>query len=81
MNINKIKSDKLLHFIGGMLIQLISSRITPNPIWALLIVIVIGIGKEIYDNQHKECHTPEILDAIATIAGGLVVYILTFGLY
>jgi hypothetical protein len=33
-------------------------------------VIGFGVGKEIYDKLHKDKHTPDPLDALATLAGG-----------
>lgn len=33
-------------------------------------VVVLAVGKEIYDKLHKDKHTPDPLDALATLAGG-----------
>lgn len=34
----------------------------------LIPVVAAGIGKELYDYQHPETHTAELLDAVSTIA-------------
>ena len=57
--------DKVLHLIAGALVALC-------PIKPLIAVIVVAFGKEIYDYYHKESHTCDGSDAIATLVGGLV---------
>ncbi len=61
--------DKLLHFItGSMLCAAVVPLSVPG---AASAVLCAAIGKELYDAQHKEKHTPEVLDALCTIAGGV----------
>lgn len=65
--------DKALHFVGGFLIGL-----TVAPFFgisAMIPVALAGFGKELYDNISKK-GTPELLDAVATIAGGAVAVII-----
>jgi len=66
--------DKQLHiYSGGML----AGMLMPFGFeWALLGVVVAGVGKELYDLLSKR-GTPEIMDAVATILGGAVVVIST----
>ena len=39
-----------------------------NPfVWAGIVTVwIAAIGKELYDRAHKDIHTPDIFDAIAT---------------
>lgn len=61
-------TDKLLHFLAGIAI---AALVYPFGIlWAFLAVSIVAIGKEIRDAQGFG--TPEIADALATIAGGAV---------
>lgn len=61
--------DKLLHFITG---AMLCAALLPISAWvALTGVICAAVGKEVYDWHHKDKHTPEVLDAVATLAGGL----------
>lgn len=62
--------DKALHVIAGMVIFAILQFIS-IPI-ALTGVLIAAVGKEAYDYFHKESHTPEPLDTLATIAGGMI---------
>ena len=66
--------DKQLHiYSGGML----AGMLMPFGFeWALLGVVVAGVGKEVYDLVSGK-GTPEIADAFATIVGGSVVVIST----
>lgn len=63
--------DKALHFIVGVLIFSFSLPLV-GPAYALALVAVLGTLKEVYDFIHKERHTPDAWDAIATILGGAV---------
>ena len=62
-----IAEDKKKHLIAGALISLSSFWI--SPILALLLVVSIGVLKEIYDYYFGG--TPDLYDAIYTIVGGL----------
>jgi hypothetical protein len=65
-----MQRDKKLHMIVGFIISL--SAIFIPAMWALFAVIVIGAFKEIYDKLSGK-GTPEVLDFVATVAGGLPV--------
>lgn len=64
--LKQIPKDKLLHYIAGTFLGLIGLY---NWWLGLVVVIVVGIGKEIYDIKYKG--TPEVDDVYATILGGL----------
>jgi hypothetical protein len=61
--------DKLLHFIVGVLIYAAAHFI--NPVVGMVAVTVAGVGKEIYDWFCRDRHTPDLWDAVATMAGGV----------
>lgn len=84
-----IPHDKALHFIYGALIFCVGYLGTfqwfQAPLWAAMaLVALFAIGKEVADywsNQQAikqkilPTHGVEVLDAVATIAGGVVVAI------
>ena len=74
MNLPVLPQDKANHAVYGAVIAAIVS-IVGLPL-ALLVVAAFAIGKEVYDwwrNRHGEQHGVEIMDAVATICGGLLV--------
>lgn len=62
--------DKLLHYTVGTLVCSVSYLVIGY--YSMLLVVAVGIGKEVYDYKHKDKHTPDVYDALATILGGLV---------
>lgn len=77
----KIKTDKLLHFFGGIILALLGYIFVPTTVGVLVPPIVGGIVKEMYDWVAKtffgKPHTPEWQDMVATWAGGIVVLVLS----
>lgn len=71
--LNDLPDDKAKHLIVGVLVYAIAHFV--SPIVGLAAVVVAAVGKEIYDWFHKESHTPDVWDAIATIAGGVLGWI------
>jgi len=72
-----IPHDKALHFIYGALVFCASYLLTAfQQLPALHIaagaVVVAGVGKEVYDHLNRDKHTPDLMDAVATVAGGVV---------
>lgn len=67
-----IQIDKLLHFSAGYIIAVYTTSIY-SQLWVMLLVpTVIGLAKElIYDKWMKE-GTPEWMDWMFTILGGIV---------
>lgn len=61
--------DKLAHFIGGAVIYAVAHFV--SPFIGLTAVAVAAVGKEIYDWFHRDKHTPDVWDAVATMLGGL----------
>jgi len=71
----EIPKDKQLHFVAGIIIALIT---IPIPIlYSFLIVCTAAIGKEVYDKVSGKGNC-EILDAMATIVGGIIVILLRY---
>lgn len=62
--------DKLYHFIAGAIIFLIASHFIS---YAIFPVIVIAIGKEIYDLKVKKSYF-DFWDIVATVMGGLTMW-------
>jgi len=66
------------HFIAGAIIHTLAAFLGP-PLEAMLAVVSIAIGKECWDAaQNKRAtgrYSVEVLDALATVAGGLLIYI------
>jgi len=63
--------DKCLHAIGGQIIAL--GTLSLGLPWSIGIVLVVAIGKEIWDRYHPG-HTCDVWDAIATISGGVPIW-------
>jgi hypothetical protein len=67
-----------LHVIAGVLAYAVFHFI--SPVVGLIAATVAAVGKEIYDYANRDRHTPEVWDAVATIAGGVIGFVcgLTF---
>ena len=70
----KIQEDKLMHGIAGFIFGLFICFMAKSCALALLAAVILGILKEIYD--HFDHGTVEVLDAVATVLGGVVGVIL-----
>jgi len=62
-----IPADKLLHILAGIAIAAAVAPFGAAP--AFCAVLIAAIGKEFYDRAGLG--TPELLDAVATVAGGV----------
>ena len=67
----KLPYDKALHFVYGSLIFAACYHLLGIGN-SLLAVCLIASGKEIYDYMHRDSHTPDFWDFVATMAGALV---------
>ena len=71
--IKYLPHDKLAHYFVGTLIGLFGVILLPAFIFmAVVMALIIGVGKEIYDNL-SGTGTPDSMDVVWTAAGGLVV--------
>jgi len=69
----KLPHDKALHFIVGVLIYAAAHFI--HLVVGMVAVTVAAVGKEVYDWFHQDRHTPDLWDAVATMAGGVAGFI------
>jgi len=75
--LNKLKTDKLLHFIAGMLISqvtyilisLTSLHICWIVLLSLTITVISGGIKEVIDKKYG---VPSIMDFVYTVIGGFI---------
>lgn len=66
--------DKVKHFLAGVLIFTFCFILGSNHVFSMVMVIIVGAGKEIYDYYHPQQHTVEAFDLLATILGGVFVW-------
>ena len=71
--LQNVPADKQGHFIIGLLAYMLFHFISIEV--GLIVVAVLAIGKEIHDWFHRDRHTPDLWDAVATILGGLAGFI------
>lgn len=73
--LGSIPSDKMLHFIAGMLITAIVAVIVPRfaPL-AVTVAVVAGLAKEVYDEITYGGF--DFKDWLATVIGGVVMQII-----
>jgi hypothetical protein len=69
-----IQEDKILHFLAGLVIYSVFYLV--NPVLGLFASILAGVLKEVYDSYHPDQHTTDIMDATATIVGGLTAFLI-----
>lgn len=70
----KVPADKQMHFICGLVI---AALLTPFiGAYSIVVVAIIALLKEIYDYLHKDIHTPDFWDWVATALGGLVGFVI-----
>lgn len=69
----KVPCDKQMHFLSGFII---AALLTPFiGAYSIVVVAIIALLKEIYDYLHKDIHTPDFWDWVATALGGLVGFV------
>tara|TARA_R110000850_G_C9826838_1_gene452953 strand:- start:651 stop:884 length:234 start_codon:yes stop_codon:yes gene_type:complete len=72
----KLPLDKQAHFWAGAAIAA-SVTLYTNPLIGLAACIVVSIGKELRDATGRG--TPDVWDAVATVAGAVVILPLLIG--
>lgn len=73
MTLPTLPADKANHFVYGAAIYVASLVILPH-LYALGVVVAVGAAKEAYD-KISGTGTAELLDFVATAAGGVVGYV------
>jgi hypothetical protein len=67
---SRVPADKQMHMLSGFLIAVV---LTPFiGAYSIVVVAIIALLKEIYDYLHKDIHTPDFWDWVATVLGGVV---------
>ena len=70
----KVPVDKFMHFVCGLVI---AALFTPFiGAYSIVVVAIVALLKEIYDYLHKDIHTPDFMDWVATVLGGLVGFVI-----
>ena len=72
--LNAIPSDKVAHCLGGVVLFAIGQLFG----YGLLLAVLGAVVKEIYDYRHPN-HTADVKDAVATILGGLLGFVIYLG--
>ena len=62
--------DKFWHYQVGLLVALAVGHFLSKQL-AIIVVMGIGLAKELYDSYHPDKHTADGQDFIATVVGGL----------
>jgi len=73
----QLPKDKLGHTLAG-LVMFNFALLFLNVVTSLILVVIVAMGKEIYDYFHRDKHTPDFLDFIATISVPVVLTILIY---
>jgi len=68
--------DKLMHAAIGAVAFALLMACQVQPLAAFLAVCGLALGKELYDLAHRTKHTPDALDALATIAPAGLLWLL-----
>jgi hypothetical protein len=71
--LSSIPADKVMHCLIGVVLFAVFVPFTA-PVYALVITVIAGFVKELYDALNKENHTPDIWDALVTSAGGVLAF-------
>jgi hypothetical protein len=74
--LNAIPGDKVMHYASGVLLFALC-LIVMRPRYAMAVVMLTAVAKEVYDAFNRDKHTPDIFDALATVAGGGTAYFCT----
>ena len=70
----KVPADKQAHALCGLVI---AALLTPFiGAYSIVVVAIVALLKEIYDYLHKDIHTPDFWDWVATVLGGLVGFVI-----
>lgn len=69
MNLPQLAQDKANHLLYGLLAFTLAALCFGAGV-ASCVVIVVAAGKELYDYVHRDSHTPDVGDFVATVTGG-----------
>lgn len=63
------RQDKVIHFCGGYILATVFPIL---PTHGLLLSLIVGKAKEMYDFKHQDKHTYDKWDMFATWSGGVL---------
>lgn len=64
----KFERDKMIHTVVGAVVGVMAFKFIAPVAFPTL--ILIAVGKEVYDYFNQDKQTPDVVDALCTIAGG-----------
>ena len=70
----KVPCDKQMHFVCGFIIAAVLTPFIGAA--SLAWVALLALAKEVYDWVNKDIHTPDLMDWVATLLGGVVAVVL-----
>ena len=65
-----IPADKQMHFLSGAILATAILLVTGSASVSFVSVSLVACLKEVYDLLHKDKHTPDVWDWVATSLGG-----------
>lgn len=68
----KLQLDKRMHLAAGLVLFVVFLVLGMNADQAALGVCLVAIGKEVWDADRQEAHTPDVWDIVATIVPALI---------
>jgi hypothetical protein len=71
----RVPKDKAMHFCAGLALSILAGLLF-CPLTGLIVAAVVGALKEIVWDWLLKKGTPELLDFVATVAGGVIGYTL-----
>lgn len=71
--VSYVPHDKAIHLIAGVLLYALFHFV--SDLLGLVVVLAAALGKEVYDYFNKDRHTPEWMDAVATVLGGVLGFV------
>ena len=72
-----IPADKQMHFLSGAILATAILLATGSASVSFVSVSLVACLKEVYDLLHKDKHTPDVWDWVATSLGGAFGILLT----
>lgn len=69
--------DKFMHGLSGAILATAILLVTGSPSVSFVSVSLMACLKEVYDLLHKDKHTPDVWDWVATSLGGAFGILLT----
>ena len=71
-----VPADKQAHFASGFILGIVLFLLTGNFAISFVSVSLVAMFKEVYDLLHRNTHTPDVWDWVATTLGGLLASLL-----